>query len=336
MVLPDYQEIYKNLINPFLILISLSFYRDTIEELDNIHARSRTGKMLDLSPVHKLDCGQLSVNSLPVTISIDRLNGGLIMSESILILNAIIAVSFVLVALFAGHVAGSLAYCKTIASLRHSAKINGSLLALIGLLGMAKLAVLAYVDSYNMLAAWENLLLFVLLIALPAIAIVIFSVPRLFEIIHLQANDAYEPANRTKRRCASEVALVVPIQVLTIGSLLYAYQSLYSLPISFRIELVIVVFFILLTAASLAWRQRIKRRHIHRDDGTSVFHWLKRVSVYATAGIVVTVSAMHTVSYVKSNNQTTSSNEKRSSVNVQHISVKFNRPLDQGWIKLDH
>ena len=56
------------------------------------------------------------------------------MSESILILNAVLAVSFLLIALFAGHVAGSLAYCKTIVSMRRYAKVNGSLLALIGLL----------------------------------------------------------------------------------------------------------------------------------------------------------------------------------------------------------
>ncbi len=258
------------------------------------------------------------------------------MSESTLILNAVLAVSFLLVALFAGHAAGSLAYCKTIKSLRRSAMVNGFLLALIGLLGIAKLTVLLYLNTYNMLAVWENALLFALLIGLPAIAIAIFSVPRLFEIIHLQANRAYEPANRTKRRSASEVALVVPIQVLTIGSLLYAYQNLYSLPISFRSELVTVVFVILLTAASLAWRQSIKRRRIHRDDGTSFIHWLKRVSVYTTAGIVLTISLVNTVSHVKLNNQTASSSEIGAGGNAQHVSVESNHKLDLEWIKFFH
>ncbi|MFC5648151.1 hypothetical protein ACFPYJ_03280 [Paenibacillus solisilvae] len=261
------------------------------------------------------------------------------MSEDILILNAVLAVSFLLIALFAGHVAGSLAYCKTIVSMRRYAKVNGSLLALIGLLGVAKLTILIYLNylnTYSMLAAWENLLLFALLIALPAITVAIFSIPRLLEIIHLQPNREYEPANRTKRRSASEVALVVPIQVMKIGSLLYAYQNLYSLPISFRSELVTVAFVILLTAAVLAWRQSIRRRHIHRDDGTSVYHWLKRVSVYATAVIVLSVSVMHTVSYVKLNSEIAYSSEHNNGANIKHISIDSSRPLDHGWIKIDH
>ena len=97
-----------------------------------------------------------------------------------------------------------------------------------------------------------------------------------------------------------------------------------------------VVFVILLTAASLAWRQSIKRRRIHRDDGTSFIHWLKRVSVYTTAGIVLTISLVNTVSHVKLNNQTASSSEIGAGGNAQHVSVESNHKLDLEWIKFFH
>ncbi|BBH24907.1 hypothetical protein Back11_62520 [Paenibacillus baekrokdamisoli] len=229
------------------------------------------------------------------------------MSESILIINAIVAVTFLVLSLFAGHVAGSLAYSKTIKHLRRAARFNFTLLAGIGVLAITKLALIVYRYFYGMPSLGDSLLLFIPLIALPAIAIAVFSVPRLIEIIRMRTTNAYEPANRTKRRSASEVELVVPIQTLTIGALLYALPSLYRLPISFRSELIIAGILIVLLTATLIWRQSVRRRRIHRDNGTSIFHVVRRIGVYVTACFLVTISITQTVSSVELNNQVSAS-----------------------------
>jgi hypothetical protein len=221
------------------------------------------------------------------------------MSEGLLGMNAVIALVLLLIALLTGYGAGSIAFHQTVSGMRRTAKLNLALLALLGALALFNIALFIFFYSYNWLYIWDKVLLFVPLIVLPSIAIAIFSVPRLLDIARLSEAYPLEEANRTKRRSAAEAALVVPVQSLTVGSIIYTVKNVYPLPQHFVNQLLIIGVVFFSAAALLSWRQSIRRRRIHRDDGTSAIHWMKRIGVYTTSGLLLTFTIIFTVSNAK-------------------------------------
>ena len=221
------------------------------------------------------------------------------MSEELIGIGALLSGLFVPVALLAGYGIGSLAFRGTVTSMRRTAQINLALLGVLGLLagGIATLLLCLYKLSWWLM--WDKALLFVPLIALPLTAAALFTVPRLLQLARLSASDPQQPANRTKRRFAAEAALVVPVQWLTIGSALYAVKTIFPLPPEFQRQLLIIVGAFLCAAALLMWRQSVRRRRIHRNDGTSALHAATRIGVYTTACLLLVFVAVFLVSAVR-------------------------------------
>ncbi|MBW7455775.1 hypothetical protein ACFOLF_27295 [Paenibacillus sepulcri] len=222
------------------------------------------------------------------------------MSESILGINAILAIVYLLVALLAGYGTGSIAFRHTIADMQRSAKLSLGLLALLALLASGQIALFLFFSTYSWWFVWDKALLFVPMVAMPLTACAIYSRPKLMEIIRLKADEPELPANRTKRRSAAQARLVVPIQTLTVGAIIHASMILYPLPVQFQNELMILIAALAGAAALLIWRQNARRRRIHRDDGTSAIHWMKRVGVYTSVCLLFSFAVIFSVSTARS------------------------------------
>lgn len=221
------------------------------------------------------------------------------MSEKIYVTNAILVILLLLLALFAGLASGSLAFRKTMESLKRTSLVTLILLATMTLLAVGKMILLIATYSYREWFVLDNLLLFITLIALPSAAIAFFSVPRLLELTHLQPKHRDEAANRTKRRAASEVALVVPIQAFVVEALIYAAINVFPIGMEYRQLTLLVGLVILASPALLIWRQSIRRRTIHRDDGTAKIHTVKRFIIYTMACVLLAFGIIHTMNNVK-------------------------------------
>ncbi|WP_274649344.1 hypothetical protein [Paenibacillus humicola] len=217
------------------------------------------------------------------------------MSQAMLGLNAAVTVAFVLVSLLAGHSTGGLAYRKTVGALRTAAKVNLALIAVLGALSAFKIAFTFYNDSISRFSNWESSALIVLLTVLPCTVIAFLSVPRLLRVSRIPENDPGEPSNRTKRRMAAQPALVVPVQTLAAGSLLFTFKEALPLPESGGKQLADIAALFLAVSSALLWRQSVRRRRIHRDDGSSVLHRVRRLGVYSTACALLLYGMFYTV-----------------------------------------
>lgn len=240
------------------------------------------------------------------------------MSEKVYVTNAVLVIVLLLLALFAGLASGSLAFRKTMESLKRTALVTLILLATMTLLAIGKMILLIATYSYREWFVLDNLLLFVTLIVLPSAAIAFFSVPRLLELTHLQPKHREETANRTKRRAASEVALVVPIQAFVVEALIYAAINVFPLGMEYRKLTLLVGMLILASPALLIWRQSIRRRTIHRDDGTALIHKVKRLIIYTMACIVLAFGIIHTMNNVKTLSTTA---ERNSTIRITMTST---------------
>ncbi|MFC4810760.1 hypothetical protein [Paenibacillus sp. GCM10023250] len=221
------------------------------------------------------------------------------MSQQIYIINAALAVLLLLLALCAGFLSGSLALRKTVDSLQRGSIATLALLGVMTLIAIGKVTMLIATYSYRSWFVLDSALLFLTLIMAPTAAIAFFSLPRLLQLAKLQPRDAGKPVSRTKRRAASEVGLVVPIQVLVIEALLYAAINIFPLGMALRKEVLVVGLLVLMSPAVLIWRQSIRRRRIHRDDGTSTIHFIKRVVFITMAFMLLAFGIIHTMNNAK-------------------------------------
>ncbi|MBP3962094.1 hypothetical protein [Paenibacillus lignilyticus] len=230
------------------------------------------------------------------------------MSTPVYVINAAMAVLLLLLSLFAGLTTGSMAFRRTTHSLRRTAILTLALLCSMTLLALAKMIMLIATYSYRNWFVLDNALMFFALIMLPTAAIAFYSVSRLLNLARLTVKHPNDVVSRTKRRAASEVALVVPIQVLVIEAFLYASINVFPLGMAYRKQMITVGLIILAAPLLLIWRQSIRRRRIHRDDGTAVIHKIKRVIVFTMACLVLAFGIIHTFNNAKTLSRTTERN----------------------------
>jgi hypothetical protein len=221
------------------------------------------------------------------------------MSQQIYVINAALAVLLLLLALCAGFMSGSLAFRKTEESLRRTSLATLVLIGSMTLISIGKVTMLIATYSYRSWFVLDSALLFLTLIMAPTIAIFIYSLPRLLQLAKLQPRESEAAISRTKRRAASEVRLVVPIQVLVIEALLYASINVFPLGMAHRKQMLVIGLFVLMSPAVLIWRQSIRHRRIHRDDGTSTIHFIKRVVFITMAFMLLAFGVIHTMNNAK-------------------------------------
>lgn len=151
----------------------------------------------------------------------------------------------------------------------------------------------------NSSSGWLNVrnevLLFTLFIALPYAASILFAVPRLIELVRIPVESRQQPASRVKRRAAANAWLVVPVQALTVGTLLFTYKLLYPMELQIYNELSILGLVFLSVIALLGLRQTVKRKRIHRDDGLSAIHRMKRIGLVMAAVVLLPSGLTYTV-----------------------------------------
>lgn len=221
------------------------------------------------------------------------------MSQQIYVINAALAVLLLLLALCAGFLSGSLAFRKTEESLQRTSLATLALIGLMTLISIGKVTMLIATYSYRSWFVLDSALLFLTLIVVPTIAIAFFSLPRLLQLAKLRPRESEAAISRTKRRAASEVRLVVPIQVLVIEALLYASINVFPLGMALRKQMLVIGLFVLMSPAVLIWRQSIRHRRIHRDDGTSTIHLIKRVVFITMAFMLLAFGVIHTMNNAK-------------------------------------
>lgn len=221
--------------------------------------------------------------------------GALFMFQALIGMDTVLAMVILLFSLLAGYGSGALAYRKTIESMRRTARTNLALLASIGVLAICEILLMVYSSSSGWLYVRNEVLLFSLFIALPYAASILFAVPRLVELARIQVETRQQPASRVKRRTAANAWLVVPVQALTVGTLLYTYKLLYPLKLHIYNELSLLGLVYLSVIALLALRQTVKRKRIHRDDGLSAIHRMKRIGLVMTAFVLLPFGLTYTV-----------------------------------------
>ncbi|QHW33333.1 hypothetical protein GZH47_22750 [Paenibacillus rhizovicinus] len=221
------------------------------------------------------------------------------MSQQIYVINAALAVLLLLLALCAGFMSGSLAFRKTEESLQRTSIATLALLGAMSLISVGKVTMLIATYSYRSWFVLDSALLFLTLIMVPTAAIAVFSLPRLLQLAKLQPRETETAVSRTKRRAASEVGLVVPIQVMMIEALLYAAINVFPLGMELRKQVLIFGLFVLMSPVVLIWRQSIRHRRIHRDDGTSTIHFIKRVVFITMAFMLLAFGIIHTMNNAK-------------------------------------
>ncbi|MCQ6559608.1 hypothetical protein [Paenibacillus mendelii] len=217
------------------------------------------------------------------------------MFQALIGMDTVLAMVILLFTLLAGYGAGALAYRKTIESIRRTARIILALQASIGILAISEVLLMVYSSSSGWLYVRNEVLLFTLFIALPYAASILFAVPRLIELALIHADYRQQPASRVKRRAAANPWLVVPVQALTVGTMLYTYKLLYPLEIHIYNELSLLGLAYLSVIALLGLRQTVKRKRIHRDDGLSVIHRMKRIGLVMAAFVLLPYGLTYTV-----------------------------------------
>lgn len=124
-----------------------------------------------------------------------------------------------------GHRMGRLAFHRALGRLRFGARTRLALLVSALLLVAAKLVVVQQFFSYGWLFGRDQAALAVVLLVLPALAVLVFSVPRLWRISRWSPEDRKEPTNHAYRSEASHPRLVVPVQVTAVGAFLSFYAT---------------------------------------------------------------------------------------------------------------
>jgi len=217
------------------------------------------------------------------------------MTQAMLGMHTALAILYPLFALIAGYNAGALAYRTEVDAMRRTAARNMKLLATVGILAASEAFYMIYAGTYGWNIVRNQAMLFIPLIVLPLIAVAIFTMPRLIHLSGLQATVPFQTLSRTKRRAAASGWLVVPVQALAVGSLLYSYKLLYPMSENYYYELLAILVVLIVVTSILAIRQTLKRRFIHRDSGRSAIHRLKRGVIYVLAITLLPFSLTYSV-----------------------------------------
>ncbi|UVI28724.1 hypothetical protein [Paenibacillus spongiae] len=217
------------------------------------------------------------------------------MFQALIGMETVLAVIILFFSLQAGYSSGALAYRKTIVSMRSTARMNLILIALIGSLAACELLLMIYSSSNGWLSIRNELLLFALFIALPYAAVLRFTVPRLIKLSRVEEVSLLRQASRVKRRAAASAWLVVPVQALTVGTMMYTYKMLNPMQHQVYNELSILGLLYMAVIALLGFRQTVKRRRIHRDDGISAIHRMKRAGLIMATIVLLPFGLTYTV-----------------------------------------
>ena len=145
------------------------------------------------------------------------------MFEAVLGVGTLIAPALFLAWWFAGYLAGRLAFRHTRGRLRLGARVLFAVLGLAGLLTAAELFLVGQLWSYGWLFAKDRVMLGMPLLVLPASAMLLLSVPRLWRLTRGAAGDRKAPQDAGSRSGASDPLLVVPVQATAVGAALFAY-----------------------------------------------------------------------------------------------------------------
>lgn len=224
------------------------------------------------------------------------------MSQQVYVINASLAVLLLLLALCASFISGSLAYRTTVEALQRTSRATLALLGAMTLISIGKITMLIATYSYQDWFVFDSALLFLALILAPTAAVAFMSLPRLLQLgklAKLQPEKADCMISRTKRRMASEVRLVVPIQVMMIEALLYAAINIFPLGMAHRKQIIAFGLLVLMSPLVLIWRQSILHRYIHRKDGSATIHLVKRVFFITVAFMLLAFGIIHTMNNAK-------------------------------------
>jgi FtsP/CotA-like multicopper oxidase with cupredoxin domain len=147
------------------------------------------------------------------------------MFEAVLGAGTLIAPPLFLAWWLAGYLAGRLAFGRTRGRLRLGAWVLLTVLGLAGLLAAAEVFLVAQLWSYGWLFAKDRVVLGIPPLVLPASAVILLSIPRLWRVARGAVEDRKAPVDAASRFRASDPLLVVPVQATAVGAALFAYLT---------------------------------------------------------------------------------------------------------------
>ncbi len=188
------------------------------------------------------------------------------MFETILSTEVAVALLLLVTWWIAGYLVGRLAFRRTGGRLRFTAWSGLVVLGLAGSLVVARVATTQQLWSFGWLFAQDRVTLALPLLLLPAGAVVLFSVPRLWRLARSPVEDRRAKVDAAGRSAASDPLLVVPVQATAIGATLGAYLAFFPPgPPSTGMGLALWTPLIVATAA-LWVRQRRRCRELSRPE----------------------------------------------------------------------
>ncbi len=147
------------------------------------------------------------------------------MFEAVLGVGTLIAPALLAVWWLAGYLAGRLAFRRTRGRLRLGAWILLTVLGLAGLLTATELFMVGRMWSYGWLFVKDRVVLGLPPLVLPASAVLLLAVPRLWRIARGSAVESKAPVDAASRSRVSDPLLVVPVQATAVGAALFAYLT---------------------------------------------------------------------------------------------------------------
>ncbi len=160
-----------------------------------------------------------------------------------------------------GHRAGRLVLRPSRAKLRRSARLNLALLGLNLLVLLAQLVMVALTWTQGWVFVENRVVLAVPPMLVGAVAVQVWSVPRLWRLGRAALLDPAAPVGASDRSAASDPLLVVPVQAAAVGALLDFWVVFVARPAPPYLLDAIVGWTVLLGATALLWwRQRRRQR----------------------------------------------------------------------------
>ena len=190
------------------------------------------------------------------------------MFEAVLGVGAMVAPVLFAAWWLAGYLAGRLAFRNTRGRLRLGAWVLLAVLVLAGLLTAAELFLVWQLGAYGWLFVQDRVVLGLVPLLLPASAVILLSVPRVWGISRGHVVESKAPVDAAGRSGAADPLLVIPIKATAAGAALFAYLVWFppGLP-SFGIAMTLWGLF----AASVAalWVRQRRRRLKMSQPGVS-------------------------------------------------------------------
>ncbi len=183
--------------------------------------------------------------------------------EGMLVFDAMAALAAFVAWMLAGCLSGSLAFIETRGRMRLVAGISLFTIVFAVVATAVKLAMFWRLSTYGQPFVADKMLVVPPMLALAALAVLVFSVPRMWRLVRSKSGDARGVADASVRRAASEPLLVVPVGSAALAAAISVYLTFFPPGVPSR-SLDAALWTAMLAGTAILW---LRQRRRHRKTG---------------------------------------------------------------------